>query len=55
MVELIKVQKANEDLIISIPKEICEKLDIKEGMEVEIEPFICAGQPGARIRLKGVD
>jgi SpoVK/Ycf46/Vps4 family AAA+-type ATPase len=50
MSEIVKIRKSGNDLIISIPMEICENLDLKEGSQVEIESFICSGEAGARIR-----
>ena len=52
MGEVIKLLKSGENLIIAIPTAICENLNLKEGSEVEIEPFICGGETGARIKLK---
>ena len=52
MVEVITVQKLEENLIIIIPTKICEKLNIKEGSQMEIEHFTCGGENGARIKLK---
>jgi len=52
MGEVVKLRKSGENLVIAIPVEICEKLELKEGAEVEIEPFICSGEPGVRIKPK---
>jgi AbrB family looped-hinge helix DNA binding protein len=52
MGEVVKLRKSGKNLVITIPAEICEKLELKEGSEVEIEPFTCSGEPGARIRPK---
>jgi AbrB family looped-hinge helix DNA binding protein len=52
MGEIVKLHKSGKNLIIIIPTEICEKLELKEGSEVEIEPFTCSGEPGARIKPK---
>jgi len=52
MGEAVKLRKSGKNLIITIPKEICEKLDLKEGSQVEIEAFICGGESGARIKPK---
>jgi len=52
MGEVIKLLKSGENLIIAIPIVICENLNLKEGSEVEIEPFICGGEIGVRIKLK---
>ena len=52
MTEVIKVQKLEENLIIIIPTKICEKLNIEEGSQIEIEYFMCGGENGARIKLK---
>ncbi len=52
MGELVKIKKSGKNLIIHVPIEICEKLNLEEGSEVEIEPFTCGGENGARIRLK---
>lgn len=46
------VQEIGEDLVVIIPNRICEKLDIKEGSEVILEPFFCNGESGIRIKLK---
>ncbi len=54
MGEIVKLQKSNDCLIITIPVEICEQLNLCEGSEVELEPFTCAGEPGLRIRPKKV-
>jgi antitoxin component of MazEF toxin-antitoxin module len=52
MGEVVKLQKSGENLVITIPIAICENLDLKEGDEVEMEPFTCGGETGARIRPK---
>ncbi len=52
MGEVVKLRKSGKNLVITIPVEICEKLELKEGAQVEIEPFICSGEPGARIKPK---
>ena len=52
MGEVVKLQKSGKDMVIAIPISICENLDLKEGNEVEIEPFTCSGDNGLRIRLK---
>ena len=52
MGEIIKIQKSGEDLVINIPTAIYEHLDLKEGDEVELEPFTCGGETGVRIRPK---
>ncbi len=52
MGETVKLHKSGKHLVITIPAEICEKLELNEGSEVEIEPFTCSGEPGARIRPK---
>ena len=46
------IQKIGEDLVVLIPNDICEKLDIKEGSLVIIEPFLCSGEAGIRIKPK---
>jgi len=46
------VQKLGDDLIINLPKEVIEKLNLEEGCIVDIEPFICGGISGIRIKLK---
>jgi antitoxin component of MazEF toxin-antitoxin module len=51
MGELIKVRKSNEGLTIVIPKEICERLSIVEGSQIDIEPYNSSGEFGARIKL----
>lgn len=55
MGETIKIQKLGEDLVIVFPKDISEKLNLKEGSQAEIEPFICGGTPGVRIKPKMVE
>ncbi len=52
MGEVVKLQKSGESLIITIPVEICEQLNLCDGSEVELEPFTCAGEMGLRIRPK---
>jgi AbrB family looped-hinge helix DNA binding protein len=52
MSEVVKLHKSGKNLVITIPAEICEKLELNEGSEVEIEPFTCSGEPGARIKPK---
>ncbi len=52
MGETVKHSKSGKNLVIPIPMEVCETLDLKEGSEVEIELFTCSGEPGARIRQK---
>ncbi len=52
MGEVVKLQRSGKDLIITIPEEICERLDLKEGLDVEIEPFTCGGESGIRIKPK---
>jgi antitoxin component of MazEF toxin-antitoxin module len=46
------IQEIGEDLVVIIPNHICEKLGIKEGSEVIVEPFFCSGEAGIRIKLK---
>ncbi len=46
------IQKIGEDLMVIIPNDIREKLDIKEGSTVIIETFICSGEAGIRIKPK---
>ena len=52
MNEIVKIYKLGKELIIAIPNEICERLGFKEGSEIDIEPFNCGGEFGARIKLK---
>lgn len=47
-----KIQKLGEDLIIIIPIDISQKLDIKEGLQVDMEPFTCGGEIGIRMKIK---
>lgn len=54
MGEVVKLQKSGENLVITIPIAICEHLNLKDGEEVELEPFICSGENGARIRPKRI-
>jgi antitoxin component of MazEF toxin-antitoxin module len=46
------IQKTGEDFVITIPNNICQKLDIKEGSKVVIEHFLCSGDVGIRIKPK---
>jgi antitoxin component of MazEF toxin-antitoxin module len=50
--EAVRLQKSGKNLLITIPVEICEMLELKEGSEVEIEPFTCGGENGIRIKPK---
>ena len=50
--EFATIQKIGEDMVVIIPSHICEKLDIKEGSLVIIEPFLCSGEVGIRIKPK---
>jgi antitoxin component of MazEF toxin-antitoxin module len=52
MGEVVKLQKSGKNLVITIPIAIGENLDLKDGDEVEIEPFTCSGDNGLRIRPK---
>lgn len=52
MSEIVKVRQLGKELIIAIPIEICERLNFKEGSEIDIEPYNCCGEFGARIKLK---
>ena len=52
MGDAVKVQKLDESMIITVPIEICEWLELKEGSQLEIEPFTCGGENGARMKLK---
>ena len=52
MGEIIKVQKSYDGLTIVLPKEICERLSIVEGSQIDIEPYNSYGEFGARIKLK---
>ena len=52
MGEVVKLKKSGHDLVIPIPLSICEHMNIEEGVEVEIEPFSCSGETGARIKPK---
>ena len=54
MGEVVKLQKSGENLVITIPIAISEHLNLKDGQEVELEPFICSGENGARIRPKRI-
>lgn len=46
------IKREGDDLVVIIPEEICEKLNIKEGTQVIIEPFHCGGEAGIRIKPK---
>lgn len=51
MGELIKVRKSYEGLTIVLPTEICERLCIIEGSQIDIEPYNSSGgEFGARIK-----
>lgn len=50
-----KIQKLGDDLVIIFPKEVVEKLNLKEGCSVEIESFVCSGTSGIRIRSNEED
>lgn len=52
MGEVAKIQKLGKDLVIILPKEVVEKLNLEEGCLVEIESFICSGTSGVRIKSK---
>ncbi len=52
MGEVVKLRKSGKNLIITIPMEICETLDLEEGSQVEMEPFTCGGEVGVRIKPK---
>ena len=52
MGEVVKLQKSGKNLIITIPTDTSENLDLKDGDEVEIESFTCGGENGLRIRPK---
>lgn len=52
MGEVVKLRKSGKNLIITIPAELGETLNLREGSQVEIEPFTCGGETGARIKLK---
>lgn len=52
MGEVVRVEKSDQDMIIAIPLSICEHMSLEEGMELEIEPFSCGGDMGARLKLK---
>lgn len=51
MGEIVKVHKSYDGLTIVIPKEICERLSIVEGSQIDIEPYNSYGEFGARIKL----
>lgn len=50
--QLATIQKVGEDIVVIIPNDICEKVGIKEGSKVIIEPFLCSGEAGIRIKPK---
>ena len=52
MNEIVKIRKSGKELIFAILTEICERLNFQEGSEIDIEPFNCGGEFGARIKLK---
>jgi antitoxin component of MazEF toxin-antitoxin module len=39
MGKIIKLRKSGKSLIITIPMAICQMFNLKEGSQVEIEPF----------------
>lgn len=39
MGKVVKLRKSGKSLIITIPMAICEMFNLKEGSQVEIEPF----------------
>ena len=51
MSEIVKIQRLGKELVITIPTEICERLSFEEGSKIEIEPYNCYGEFGARIKL----
>ncbi len=64
--QLATIQKVGEDIVVIIPNDICEKVDMtnsnmllknsnmlsKEGSKVAITPFLCSGEVGIRIKPK---
>lgn len=52
MIDVVKIQKLDENLIIIMPTEICQKLNLEEGSQIEMEHFICGGENGVRIRKR---
>lgn len=52
MGKVVKIRKSGKNLVIALPVGICELLNLKEGSQVEIEPFTCSGENGARIKPK---
>jgi antitoxin component of MazEF toxin-antitoxin module len=52
MGEVITLRKSGKSLMITIPMEICEQLNLTEGSQVELEPFTCGGDMGLRIKPK---
>ncbi len=39
MGKIVKLRKSGKSLIITIPMAICQMFNLKEGSQVEIEPF----------------
>lgn len=39
MGKIVKLRKSGKSLIITVPKSIAEMFNLKEGSQVEIEPF----------------
>ena len=39
MGKIITVRKSGNSFILTLPKSYCEMVDIKEGSQIEIEPF----------------
>lgn len=39
MGKVVKLRKSGKSLIITLPRAICDMFGLKEGSQVEIEPF----------------
>lgn len=39
MGKIVKIRKSGKSLIITVPKSIAEMFNLKEGSQVELEPF----------------
>jgi antitoxin component of MazEF toxin-antitoxin module len=39
MGKIVKLRRSGKSLVITVPKAICDMFNIKEGSQVEIEPF----------------
>ena len=40
MGKIVKLRKSGRSLILTFPRSICDMFNLKEGSEVEIEPYM---------------